>query len=585
MVVVLSDDLINKIAAGEVVERPASVVKELCENALDAGAMNVRVRLLEGGQTLISVSDDGSGMSREDAILSLSRHATSKLRSFDDLFEITTLGFRGEALPSIASVSRLTLTTSPPGATVGTRIRVENGTVEVTDAAAPGGTVVEVADLFFNTPARRKFLRRTSTELRHAQDAVLRLAMAYPETGFFVEHEGRSLLSSPGSSNGLVDRICAAVGPELAQYLVPLDERRLGTSVSGLVARPEFFLATARGMYTFVNRRYVRDRGLNAAIQRSMQEFLPSGRQPVLALFVEVDPRTVDVNVHPQKLEVRFSQAPLVHEVVSAALKRALHPEIKGSETGSAGQSEAAHYEWAVERFLSQARASTTGALPVVEELSQAGYLGAFGQLRPGLNQAPPPGYFGSLLPLATLGKRFVICEGRGSTLVVLDPHVVLERIQLCRLCQKFPAEGNHQSVVTTATVNLADDEVRLVDLRRSALGWLGLLIEPFGGREWAIRATAAEFRDVNWPRLLKRLLPELPVGDDPDRTDMLPSLRIIACELSQPDPRNWASGEMVNLLREFEKIDFSIAAIHASAVVLEVPILELERRARNPQS
>jgi len=272
-VAVLPEELVNKIAAGEVVERPASVVKELCENALDAGARAIRVRLQGGGSRRIEVADDGAGMSRQDAAAALQRHATSKLRTVEDLFEIRTMGFRGEALPAIASVSRFQLTTSEPGAPEGTRVTVEGGASLSVEAAPPiGGTTVVVEDLFFNTPARRKFMKREETEVRHCLDAALRLCLAHPEVAFHVEHEGRALLSAPASPDDLGDRVVAALGREVLGRLLPVDERRLGLRVRGFIASPELSQSSARAVYTFVNRRYVRDRGLNHALQRALAD-------------------------------------------------------------------------------------------------------------------------------------------------------------------------------------------------------------------------------------------------------------------------------------------------------------------------
>jgi DNA mismatch repair protein MutL len=389
----LSNELINQIAAGEVVERPASVVKELAENAVDAQATVVRVQLAEGGLGAISVSDDGHGMSASDALLCLERHATSKLVDAEGLFHIVTKGFRGEALPSIASVSRFTLTTSEPGAPEGTRVRVEGGAAAQVEPVAPSpGTRIDVDELFFNTPARRKFLKRASTELTHCEEAVVRLALAHPEVGFFLEHGGRPLLSSPATAD-LRERIGALLGAAVLPHLLPIDEHRLGVSVTGFVASPEFTLPTARALYTFVNQRYVRDRGVNSAVQRAFQETLPPGRQPLTVIFIDLDTRAVDVNVHPQKLEVRFADPRSVQEALSAAIGRALKaaPWRQGME-GPAEPGLQAQYAQAVERFLNRSQEGTllpTGAAPALGAL-EAGRA-PFGTLRPSLNDAPPP--------------------------------------------------------------------------------------------------------------------------------------------------------------------------------------------------
>ena len=361
----LSNDLINKIAAGEVVERPASVVKELVENSLDAGARTVQVSLEGGGLQRIVISDDGHGMGREDALLCLERHATSKLRELDDLQTLDSKGFRGEALPAIAAVSRFTLHTAEPGAEVGTRVTVEGGSPpQVEDAPPRVGTVMTVEDLFYNTPARLKFMRRSETELKHVEEAVIRIALAHPEVSFLVEHGGLPLFTSPACADDPTERIAAALGTDVHPHLFPVEELRLGVSVTGHVASPEYTLPTARGIYTFVNHRYVRDRGLIGAIQRAYQEYLPSGRQPLVVLFIDVEPHTVDVNVHPQKLEVRFSDSRGVYDAVLAGIVRTLRaaPWLGPAPQEAEPQRQAAHYAQAVERFLTRAQEASWGA-------------------------------------------------------------------------------------------------------------------------------------------------------------------------------------------------------------------------------
>jgi DNA mismatch repair protein MutL len=256
------------------------VVKELGENALDAGAKNVLVRLEGGGTRRIEVVDDGHGMSAEDAPLALRRHATSKLRTLAGLQRIATFGFRGEALAAVASVSKLVLRTAEPGARAGTEVHVDAGAVlSVGTSAARPGTQVVVEDLFYAVPARRKFLRRQETELRHCEQAVLRLALAHPSVAFRLEHDGHALLSLPASGADVAERIAAALGVEVHPHLLPLEERRLGARVHGVIASPEYSQSTARGLYTFVNGRYVRDRAVHAAIHRGLQPLLPPGRQ------------------------------------------------------------------------------------------------------------------------------------------------------------------------------------------------------------------------------------------------------------------------------------------------------------------
>ncbi len=576
---VLSEQLINQIAAGEVVERPASVVKELCENALDAGARSIRVALSQGGLSAISVTDDGCGMSREDAALALERHATSKLRELSDLFHISTMGFRGEALPAIASVSRFTLVTSEVGASVGTRVRVEaGGAIEVSDAPPIGGTRVDVEDLFFSVPARRKFLRRPSTELSHCEEAVVRLALARPDVAFTIEHDGRTVLTSAASADPR-ERIAAALGQQVHAHLLEVEERRLGLEVTGFVASPEFTLATARGLYAFVNRRYVRDRGLNHAIQRAFQESLPPGRQPVAILFIELDPAAVDVNVHPQKLEVRFQDGRSVYDAVNLAVSRALRRSVwvESHEEPKPEPVAGAHYADAVDRFLSRAAPPLAfGPPPVAAEPIEGWRPVGFGQARPQLNEAPPPGYFGSLRFLGTLGRRFLVCEGKGGTLVVVDSHAALERVRLTEL-EKSAGMSSSQGLLFSQAVELPADTARLLDQRASALERLGLMVEPFGGNTFAVKGMPPSLQGADWQSLLVELAPALPREGE----SLAPALGVLACHAATSVDRNLAHDEVKSLFAQLDEADFGLPALHGTVVVTEIPFLELERRAR----
>lgn len=585
-VALLSDVLINKIAAGEVVERPASVVKELGENALDAGATVLRISVFGGGLERIVVRDDGVGMAREDAVLALARHATSKLRDVEGLFEIDTLGFRGEAVPAIASVSRFELTTAERGAALGTRLSVEGGAPPVISDAAPvEGTQVEVCDLFFNVPARRKFMRKLETELKHIEDAVIRLALAHPGVGFFLDHAGKSLLASAGSDD-LSERIAAALGPEVHRHLLPIEERRLGISVRGLVASPEFTLPSARSLYTFVNRRYVRDRGLNFSIQRAFSPLLPPGRQPVGVIFIDVDPSAVDVNVHPQKLEVRFADARGVGEAVQAAISRALRetPWMKGATGAEQGAHAEAHYALAVDRFLS--RASAEGIAPFLLA-NEDGRSAAFGEARPDINQAPAPEYFASLQFLGPLGARFWACEGRGGTLVVVDSHAAHERIQRGRLAAAFEAAGSDDAAAALGlfarTVELPAGEAQVILSQRERLAELGLELEPFGGNTVKLLAVPAALEAADLQSLLTELASSLPEPHRPlDAESARESLEIMACHAARAAiaGRTASHEEVRALLRELDRADFSLGCLHARPVVSELPYLELERRA-----
>src|SRR5580658_2097471 len=345
---ILPETVANKIAAGEVVERPASVVKELLENALDANAHSIRIEVESGGKRLIRITDDGSGMNRDDALLAFERHATSKLRTADDLLSIATLGFRGEALPSIASVARVTLETATGEDAAGTRIEIAGGKIlHVDDAAVPRGTTIAVADLFFNTPARRKFLRAESTELAHVTALVTHYALAHPEKHFELLSASHTLVSAPPVTR-TAERIYQIFGKDtLAQLLpvaaeTPLERAGLpepppwkkdpdepkhdpGTMrISGFYSKPELQKLNRNSIYIFVNKRLIRDRLLIHAITEAYRNVIPPTSFPVVLLFLEMPPEEVDVNVHPAKTEVRFRQQNLIHDFVRDSLRTAL---------------------------------------------------------------------------------------------------------------------------------------------------------------------------------------------------------------------------------------------------------------------
>lgn len=304
---VLPSDLANQIAAGEVVARPASALKELCENALDAGASSLEVEIDGGGITKLSVTDDGSGMTRQEAILALERHATSKIRNVEDLFKISTMGFRGEALPSIASVSRFSLTTRRRDDVVGTLVEVEGGgPPKVRDAGGAPGTRVEIRDLFFNTPARRKFLKTEATERANAIEAVTRLALARPDVSFRVRADGREAFSGPKTGT-LKGRASQVFGRKVAEELFPFREEAFGISIEGLLGHPGLAKSGTKGISLFVNRRYVIDRTIAQALASAYGGLLDKGKYPLAIVWIEIDPTKIDVNVHPAKEEIRFS--------------------------------------------------------------------------------------------------------------------------------------------------------------------------------------------------------------------------------------------------------------------------------------
>jgi DNA mismatch repair protein MutL len=559
----LPSRLINQIAAGEVVERPASVVKELVENALDAQAAAIRVQCHVGGTLKITVIDDGKGMSREDALLCVERHATSKLPTDESLFAIDTKGFRGEAIPSIASVSKMRLETSEAAADVGTRISIVGGDTPVVEPCAPTfGTRVDVDELFFNVPARRKFLKREATELLHCQEAVIRLALAHVGVSFFFEHNDRVVFAMPARAQALEERLAFAVGAEVNSKLLRLEERRLGVTVSGLIAAPEFNLSTARGLYTFVNHRYVRDRGLLSGISRAFQEQLPPGRQPAGAIFIEVAPESVDVNVHPQKLEVRFADSRQVVDALVGAIGSALKQSARETAAPALNSLEAqAHYAQAVNRFL---KGAAEGSLSF-ETLPEAPQTRpSFGTARADLNSEPPPGYFSKLKFLGDLAQRYWVCEGPGASLVVVDPPAVKQRLAYAKLRSQSasPAQSNFEHFAPRVLTSTALSSRVLK--HTGALLNFQIAVDAFGADSAVVRTVPEGLYEVDVELLLSDLLEVL----DDDKSDEDAAWMLLAAHAGADTRRTHTHDDSVEHFR-FAK--------QRRVVVYDLPLLELE--------
>ncbi|MEC0137552.1 DNA mismatch repair endonuclease MutL, partial [Paenibacillus macerans] len=324
-IVVLDEHIANQIAAGEVVERPASVVKELVENAVDAGATSIEVTVEEGGLELIRVTDNGSGIAPEDCETAFYRHATSKIASGRDLFQIRSLGFRGEALPSIAAVAKVKLVSSSDDTGLGRQIVIEGGTLKQNEeTAAPQGTDITVRELFYNTPARLKYMKTIQTELGHISDCVYRQALAHPNIAFTLRHNGNTLLQSPGGGD-LLQVIAAIYGVNTSKGMVPIEAEDLDYRISGYIGRPDLARSNRGGMSTIVNGRYIRNQGLHQAILRAYHTLLPINRYPLVVLMLDMHPSLVDVNVHPAKLEVRFSKEPELNGFVESSIRSVLN--------------------------------------------------------------------------------------------------------------------------------------------------------------------------------------------------------------------------------------------------------------------
>jgi DNA mismatch repair protein MutL len=582
--------LVGLIAAGEVVERPASVVKELVENALDAGASRISVEVEEAGRRLIRVSDDGEGMLPEDALLALERHATSKIRSRADLGAIATLGFRGEALPAIASVSRFELVSAPRGGSAAVRLRVEGAEAPRAEAAARGpGTTVAVRDLFFATPARRKFLKSDATELRRLVDAVVEAGLAHPDVAFEVRSGGREVLSLPAAAT-LGGRLASLYGADYAAALLPVAARAEPRQVAGLVQRPDAAGRGARRQMLFVNCRPVQDRALAQAALRGYASTVPPGAFPQFFLFLSLPPETVDVNVHPAKREVRFREPDLLFGLVQAAVRDALGGlrSAAGLEPGRrfrrvpAGSNRADGSGGAEGREpVQQAAGSGAGVLE-----ARGGYrmpredqLGLFLNAR--LREREADGFPGEPRGprLWQLHDTFVLAQ-TGTGLAIIDQHSAHERVLYERILAAFERESPaSQELVFPHTYQLGPSEWQAWEENRELFERLGFVIEPFGERTLALRTLPALGPGFHPEEAFLELL-----GDLSDTRGVEPSqhqrvAKTLACRGAIKAGQPLGPEEMARLFNDLFATRLPTADVHGRPAVVQIPLEDLVRR------
>ncbi|MGH7673756.1 MAG: DNA mismatch repair endonuclease MutL [Gemmatimonadales bacterium] len=554
-IAVLPPTVADQIAAGEVVERPAAVVKELVENALDAGAATIRVELEDGGRSLIRVSDDGEGMSREDAQLALARHATSKIRDAADLIGVGTFGFRGEALPAIASVSRFELETSADGR-VATRLRVVGGRLEgVEDAARQRGTTVTVRALFFNTPARRKFLRAPATETRAAVEAVTMLALSRPDAGFTVTSDGRTLLDVAPAARG-IDRAAALWGRELAETFVPVSHREGAVEVSGLAQRPAQAKPAGRKGYVFVRGRPVRDPFLLRAGEAGYRSTIHPDDRPSLILFLELPGDAVDVNVHPAKHEVRFRERYVVERVVTDAVRGALAPLEAAAPIGAGPGAPGGPGPWA----------GVDGELPG----------GVPGELFPAaavpLEPRSPP-----LLQVFDTYLLFATDDG----VAIVDQHSAHERVLYESVMRQLLGDGAPgQRLLLPFTVDFTPQELDAIEAFREPLTRVGYELEPLSGRTVAVTMAPNPHPRFDAARCLQELVADLAGGRFGGWANRLERFAAtFACRAAIKAGHALEPGEMRELVTRLLGATLPAHDVHGRPTVVQLPREELERR------
>jgi len=572
---VLPDPLVSQIAAGEVVERPASVVKELVENALDAGATRVDVRLEGGGVRRIVVSDDGGGIPRDELPLALARHATSKIASLADLENVASLGFRGEALASIASIAQVTLTSRSGGAQSAFVLDGENGSIE--PAAGSVGTRVEVADLFFKTPARRKFLRAENTELAHCLTQVERIAAAHPQVEFNVWHEGRALLALPPAS--LEARTLKLLPESFATAQRALERASGPIALRGWVGLPTAARARADAQYFYVNGRFVRDKVLAHAVRAAYADVLHGQSQPAYALFLEIDPHRVDVNVHPTKSEVRFREAQAVHQFVMHAVADALAPAAQAVAAVDAMPRSEAMFAPAVSSTSS--RAPSQSPLGIAQPV--ADYLA---MLAPNIARTAPasaPAERDEMplgFALAQVSGIYILAQNRAG-LVIVDMHAAHERIVYEKLKRALDAREVPQQRLLIAQVFGADAlDVATAEEQTETLAAIGLDLAPAAPNQLALRALPALLADADGAQLARDVLRDLREHGGgrvltEHRNELLATL---ACHTAVRANRRLTIDEMNALLREMEATERADQCNHGRPTWVQLSIGDLDR-------
>jgi len=572
----LPDNLVNQIAAGEVVERPASVVKELVENALDAGATRITVDVERGGIGLLRVRDDGSGIQANELTLALARHATSKIASLEDLAGVTSLGFRGEALPSIASVSRLKLTSAVSGAPAIEVEAVEGVISAPRPAAHPAGTTVEVRDLFYNVPARRKFLRSEATEYQHILRTLTRLAMSRFAAGFTLSHNRREIFSLPPAAERKSRelRIARLVGDEFMANAVHVEHESSGLRLSGWLGLPTYARGQADQQYFFVNGRMVRDRLLGNAARLGYQDVMYGGRQAAYVLYLQLDAGQVDVNAHPQKLELRFRDGRHVHDFVFRSIERALAATRPDAGRGGSAS---------ITTLFEGSRASP--GLPLGESPVPAG-AGDWTQFARNLpagesdrvpheGGGPPLGY-----ALAQLHGVFILSQ-TADGIVLVDMHAAHERVLYERLKAGLDSgHGERQALLVPAIVSVNEEEAVLAEQHAAELAAAGLVVDRLGPQQLAIREVPAALSGSDTARLLREALSDLAEHGATHRiaerqNELLASL---ACRAAVRANRSMTLAEMNALLREMERTDRADQCNHGRPTWTRVSLEELDR-------
>ncbi len=615
---ILSTDVANKIAAGEVVERPASVVKELIENAVDAESTSIRVEVRAGGKRLIHVSDNGSGMEREDALLALERHATSKVNRIEDLDQIQTFGFRGEALASIASVSQFELLTRTPDALMGTKVNVDGGVFQsVEESGCSPGTHMSVNNLFYNVPARLKFLKTDTTEMNHVTRQMTWTALAHPNIQFSLTHNSRSILDVRACDSHL-DRVRLIYGKEFADNLIEFTEELPDLKMYGLLGKPEFTKPNREYQLFFLNQRPIRSPIIAAALTESLSSMIAKDRQPVALLFLTLDPEAVDVNVHPAKIEVRFRNERTIYSGIVRMLRNAIHkakyiPKIETPVEARQPEEAAERRDIGLSQRGStpitrkgQQRATTPISQTQRIQTSPSHQIGNSGQeteitdtvqaqtpATPTEIVVQPPPHVSEDLDLSLLDfehiqlktnlfKTYIVVEARDK-IFFIDQHVAAERVLYERFVNQMKTDGMPvQGLLLPVTLEATAEQLGTLKIHNDIFKKLGFDLEEFGGNTILIRSIPAPLPTRVAAQTVTDLLDKLPT--EPHTEVQIPEvidnvLVTLACKSAVKAGDTLDTKEMINLLKELSEAKLPFNCPHSRPIIVEMGRDELERR------
>ena len=614
---ILSADVANKIAAGEVVERPASVVKELIENAVDAEGTSIRVEVRAGGKRLIHVSDNGSGMEREDALLALERHATSKVNRIEDLEQIQTFGFRGEALASIASVSQFELLTRTPDALIGTKVNVDGGVFRsVEESGCSPGTHMSVNNLFYNVPARLKFLKTDTTEMNHVTKQVTWTALAHPNIHFSLTHNSRSILDVRACDSHL-ERVRLVYGKEFADNLIEFTEELPDLKMYGLLGKPEFTKPNREYQLFFLNQRPIRSPIISAALTEALSSMIAKDRQPVALLFLTLDPEAVDVNVHPAKIEVRFRNERTIYSGIVRMLRNAIHkakyiPKIETAVEPSQSEEAAKQRDIGLSRRISTSRHVPQRTTPITqtqqtqtpiasrhqtvddrEETETTEASEAQTPVTPPEIVVQPPQQIPEDADLSLLDfehiqlktnlfKTYIVVEARDK-IFFIDQHVAAERVLYERFVNQMKTDGIPvQGLLLPVTLEATAEQLGTLKIHGDIFKKLGFDLEEFGGNTILIRAIPAPLPTRVAAQTVTDLLDKLPTQphtevEIPEAIDN--ALITLACKSAVKAGDTLDTKEMINLLKELSEAKLPFNCPHSRPIIVEMGRDELERR------